>query len=66
MRQFRPINSSTGGHRGWFPGYPSEMEHFSERRMAVAVQFNTDAGKAIKKGLRAYIGEVATIVLEGR
>jgi hypothetical protein len=30
------------------------------------VQFNTDAGRSLKKGLRAYIGDVAKLVIEGK
>lgn len=54
------------GHAGWFPGYLSEVAYFPEHKVAVAVQFNTDAGRSLKKGLRAYIGDVAKIVLEGK
>lgn len=46
------------GHGGWFPGYISEMEYFPERRIAVAIQFNTDAMRAIKRSPRAYIAEI--------
>jgi D-alanyl-D-alanine carboxypeptidase len=53
------------GHGGWFPGYRTEVEYFPKHKVAVAVQFNTDAGRAIRKGLRAYIGDVARIVLDG-
>jgi D-alanyl-D-alanine carboxypeptidase len=52
------------GHGGWFPGYLSEVEYFPEKKVAIAVQFNTDAGRTLKKGLRAYIGDVAKIVLD--
>jgi D-alanyl-D-alanine carboxypeptidase len=51
------------GHGGWFPGYLSEMEYYPDYKVAIAVQFNTDAARTIKKGLRAYIGEVAKIIL---
>jgi D-alanyl-D-alanine carboxypeptidase len=51
------------GHDGWFPGYLSEMEYYPDHQVAIAVQFNTDAGRAIKKGLRTYIGEVAKTIL---
>ena len=54
------------GHGGWFPGYLSEVEYFSDHKVAIAVQFNTDVGKSIKKGLRAYIGDVAELILEAR
>ena len=52
------------GHGGWFPGYLSEMEYFPSKKTAIAVQFNTDASRTIKKGLRAYINDVAKIILE--
>jgi D-alanyl-D-alanine carboxypeptidase len=54
------------GHGGWFPGYLSEMEYFPEYRVAIAIQFNTDAGRKLKKGLRAYIADVARIVMSER
>jgi len=41
------------------------VEYFADRRVAVAVQFNTDAGRSIKKGLRAYVGDVAKLILDG-
>jgi D-alanyl-D-alanine carboxypeptidase len=52
------------GHGGWFPGYLTEVEYFPEHKVAVAVQFNTDVGRSIKKGLRAYVGDVVRVVLE--
>lgn len=62
--QIRPSEWGTSyGHGGWFPGYLSEMEYFPEKRIAIAVQFNTDTGRQIKRGLRAYIAEVAKIIL---
>lgn len=51
------------GHGGWFPGYLSEMEYFPEHKVAIAVQFNTDFGRRIKKGLRQYIADFARVVL---
>ena len=51
------------GHGGWFPGYLSEMEYFPEHKVAIAIQVNTDAGRKLKKGLRAYIADVARIVI---
>ncbi len=51
------------GHGGWFPGYLSEMEYFPEHKVAIAIQVNTDAGRKLKKGLRAYITDVARIVI---
>jgi len=50
------------GHGGWFPGYLSEMEYFPQHRAAIAVQFNTDDFRKLKKRPRAYIAEVAAMV----
>jgi len=50
------------GHGGWFPGYLSEMEYFPQHKAAIAVQFNTDDFRKLKKRPRAYIAEVAGIV----
>lgn len=52
------------GHGGWFPGYLSEMEYYPQHKIAVAIQVNTDAARKLKKPLRAYIAEVARIVIE--
>jgi D-alanyl-D-alanine carboxypeptidase len=51
------------GHGGWFPGYLSEVEYFPEHKVAIVVQFKTDVGKSIKKGLCAYVGDVTEIIL---
>ena len=53
----------TFGHSGWFPGYLSEMEYFPEHKIAIAVQFNTDSARAIKKNPRAVLMEAAEIIL---
>jgi D-alanyl-D-alanine carboxypeptidase len=54
------------GHSGWFPGYLTEVEYFPKHRVAIAVQFNTDIGRSLGKGLRAYIGDVAAVVLAAK
>lgn len=54
------------GHGGWFPGYLTEVEYFPEYKVAIAVQFNTDIGKAIKKGPRGYVADVARAVLPAK
>ena len=54
------------GHGGWFPGYLTEVEYFPKHRVTIAVQFNTDVGRSIKKGLRAYIGDAAALILSGK
>lgn len=62
--QIRPSEwGESYGHGGWFPGYRSEMEYFPQHKIAVAVQFNTDDARAIKKGLRAYIADAMRIII---
>ncbi|HWP42268.1 MAG TPA: serine hydrolase domain-containing protein [Blastocatellia bacterium] len=51
------------GHSGWFPGYLSNMEYFADHRVAIAVQFNTDAGARIKKNYRQIVADIAHIVI---
>lgn len=51
------------GHGGWFPGYRSEMEYFPQQKIAVAVQFNTDAASALKINPRAYIADAMRILV---
>jgi D-alanyl-D-alanine carboxypeptidase len=51
------------GHGGWFPGYNSEMEYFPEHKVAIAIQINTDERRKMKKGLRAYIADIAKIII---
>jgi len=62
--QIRPSDWGVSyGHGGWFPGYRSEMEYFPQNKIAVAVQFNTDDARAMKKGLRSYIADATRIIL---
>jgi D-alanyl-D-alanine carboxypeptidase len=50
------------GHGGWFPGYLSEVEYFPKHKIALAVQFNTDDLKKLKRHPRGYLDEAARIV----
>ncbi|MFY9572299.1 MAG: serine hydrolase domain-containing protein, partial [Blastocatellia bacterium] len=62
--QIRPSDWGVSyGHGGWFPGYLSEMEYFPQHKIAVAVQFNTDAGRTLKKGPRAYIADAMRFII---
>ena len=62
--QIRPSDWGVSyGHGGWFPGSRSEMEYFPQNKIAVAVQFNTDDARAMKKGLRSYIADAMRIIL---
>lgn len=54
---------ATYGHGGWFPGYLSEMEYFPRQGVAIAVQFNTDGFQKLGKSPRAYVAEIARILL---
>ncbi|HVQ36727.1 MAG TPA: serine hydrolase domain-containing protein [Pyrinomonadaceae bacterium] len=51
------------GHGGWFPGYLSQMEYFPDQKIAVAIQFNTDAVRQLKKGPRRYLQDIARVIL---
>jgi D-alanyl-D-alanine carboxypeptidase len=51
------------GHSGWFPGYLSNMEYFPEHKVAIAIQFNTDAARKLKKNYRAYVADIARIII---
>lgn len=51
------------GHGGWFPGYLSQMEYFPAQKIAIAIQFNTDAGRQLKKSPRSYLLDMAHVVI---
>jgi D-alanyl-D-alanine carboxypeptidase len=53
---------TTYGHGGFFPGYLSEVEYFPQHRAAIAVQFNTDDLRKLKRRPRAYVTEAARIL----
>lgn len=59
---------STGvsyGHEGWFPGYLTQMAYFPEKGIAIAVQFNTDEGAALKRRTRYFVDELARAAIGG-
>jgi D-alanyl-D-alanine carboxypeptidase len=41
------------GHSGFFPGYTSNVAHFLDHGLTVAVQFNTDTGPDVNDALRS-------------
>ncbi len=47
------------GHSGWFPGYVTRMVYFPDRRVAVAVQVNTD----VKQDVTAHALALAESIL---
>jgi D-alanyl-D-alanine carboxypeptidase len=52
------------GHGGWFPGYLSEMEYFPAYKVAVAVQFNTDAGRKLRRSPQSYVAEIMKLIVD--
>ena len=52
------------GHSGFMPGYLTEMFYLPEKKLALALQFNTDNGRTIKMNTRAFLWEVARVILE--
>lgn len=52
------------GHGGWFPGYLSEMEYFPSKKTAIAIQFNTDDLRLLKRMPHAYLLELARVIFE--
>ena len=54
------------GHGGWFPGYRTEVAYFPDKKVAIAIQFNTDITASLEKGVSTYLADMARIVLEPR
>ncbi|WP_162427382.1 serine hydrolase domain-containing protein [Pontibacter pudoricolor] len=50
------------GHSGWFPGYLTDAEYFPEPDLAMAIQFNTDNFRFLKKTPHAYLLDMAKII----
>ncbi|KAA3611906.1 MAG: class A beta-lactamase-related serine hydrolase [Planctomycetota bacterium] len=42
VQQWDSPHGQVLGHGGWFPGYVSELAHFQELKLTLAVQFNLD------------------------
>lgn len=54
------------GHSGFMPGYLTEMFYLPEKKLALAVQFNTDNGRSIRMNTRAFLWEIARVILESQ
>ncbi len=52
------------GHSGFMPGYLTEMYYLPEKKLALALQFNTDNGRSVKMNTRAFLWEIARTILE--
>jgi D-alanyl-D-alanine carboxypeptidase len=64
--QIRPAKSGTTyGHSGWFLGYITDMAYFPERKVAVAIQYNTDTARALGMSPLALLDEVAALAADG-
>jgi D-alanyl-D-alanine carboxypeptidase len=58
--QIRPsAYGPTWGHSGWFPGWLSDVHYFPEKKMAIAVQFNSDNPRASGRPMRAIVADIA-------
>ncbi len=57
------IDESTSGprlgHSGFMPGYQSRMSWYPELSLTVAIQFNTDDGKALGRSVEAFTDAIA-------
>ncbi|TPE42402.1 serine hydrolase domain-containing protein [Pontibacter mangrovi] len=52
------------GHSGWFPGYLTDAEYFPDLDLALAIQFNTDDFRLLKRTPHAYLLDMARIVTQ--
>lgn len=58
--QIRPSEfGETWGHNGWFPGWLSDVQYFPEKKIAIAVQFNSDNQRASGRPFRAIVADIA-------
>jgi D-alanyl-D-alanine carboxypeptidase len=56
----------TYGHSGFMPGYQTELVHFPELKITIAVQVNSSAPRSTGKALRAFVVDFARVVKEQR
>jgi D-alanyl-D-alanine carboxypeptidase len=49
------------GHSGFFPGYLTEMAYFPESDVAVAIQVNTNVGRALGRSPASVMVELAQV-----
>ena len=57
-----PLGTSYG-HGGWIPGYRSQLAYFPARRVALAMQVNTDVSPVFER-MSSYLLALATVVLD--
>lgn len=58
--QIRPSEfGETWGHNGWFPGWLSDVQYFPDKKIAIAVQFNSDNSRASGRPFRAIVADIA-------
>ena len=50
------------GHSGWFPGYLTDALYFPDLDLALAIQFNTDNFRLLKRAPEAYLHEMASLL----
>lgn len=51
------------GHGGWIPGHRSQLAYFPERKVAIAMQVNTDVSP-VGERMSSYLLALATVVLD--
>lgn len=54
------------GHAGWFPGYLSLMGFYKEKKIAVALQINSDGMPDALSNFRKLFDEVADLISPGK
>ncbi|WP_299823380.1 serine hydrolase domain-containing protein [uncultured Pontibacter sp.] len=50
------------GHSGWFPGYVTDAAYFPDLNIAVAMQFNTDNFRLLKRPSEAYLLDMVMVI----
>ena len=65
--QIRPVdNGYTYGHSGWFPGYLTDCLYVPESDLALAIQFNTDNVRQLKRSTMGYLQLLGRIITESQ
>jgi D-alanyl-D-alanine carboxypeptidase len=65
--QMRPSKwGITYGHDGWFPGYLTQVLYYLERRLAIALQINSDNQRETTLPLAASVDAIAALIFDGK
>jgi D-alanyl-D-alanine carboxypeptidase len=67
VRSTTPLGGAAWGHSGFFPGYQTELLHFPDRALTLALQVNTSAPRpAGTKSMLRILYDIATVGPRGR